>query len=103
VILLDKKRTLLTVRNVPRGPTEREQAVTRLVLPGDATAGIAERMSVSAQTVQQNLEGIFDKTGVRSCQELVGKVFYAHYEPRLRDNEQRMLTGRSLRGGPMEN
>jgi DNA-binding CsgD family transcriptional regulator len=102
VILLDEKRTLLTVRNVPRGPTEREQDVTRLVLQGNATAGIAERMSIAAQSVQQHLKSIFDKTGVRSCREPVGKVFCAHYEPRVRDNEQRALTGRTLRGGLME-
>jgi hypothetical protein len=32
----------------------------------------------------------------------VGKVFFAHYEPRLRDNERRVPAGRPLRGGPME-
>jgi len=86
----------------PRGPTEREQDVTQLVLQGNATAEIAELMSVLAQTVQQHFKSIFDKTGVRSRRELVGKVLYAHHEPRVRDNEQRALTGRSLRGGPME-
>jgi hypothetical protein len=31
----------------------------------------------------------------------VGKVFFAHYEPRVRDNEGRALAGRPLRGGPL--
>jgi DNA-binding CsgD family transcriptional regulator len=83
------------------GLTEREQEVTRLVLQGNSTAEIAAAMSVSAQTVQQHLKSIFDKTGVHSRRELVGKVFSAHYEPRVRDNEQRVMAGRSLRGGPM--
>jgi DNA-binding CsgD family transcriptional regulator len=82
------------------GLTEREQAVTRLVLQGNSTAEIAERLVVSTHTVQQHLKRIFDKTGVRSRRDLVGKVFFAHYEPRLRDNERRATQDQPLRGGP---
>jgi DNA-binding CsgD family transcriptional regulator len=81
--------------------TNRGQAVIRLILQGSSTAQIAASLFISTHTVQQHLKNVFAKTGVRSRRDLVGKIFFSYYEPRVRDNEQRVTQGRPVRGGPL--
>ncbi len=81
--------------------TGRERDVTQLVLQGASTSQIADQLVISPHTVTQHLKNIFAKTGVRSRRDLVGTIFFSHYEPRFRDNEQRVQTGAPMRGGPL--
>jgi DNA-binding CsgD family transcriptional regulator len=84
------------------GLTEREQQLTRLVLQGYSTIEIADHLVISVHTVQGHLRSVFTKTGVRARRDLVTKIFFSHYEPRLRDNEQRTAANKPLRGGPAD-
>jgi predicted ArsR family transcriptional regulator len=72
-----------------------------LVLHGASTSQVADQLVISPHTVKEHLKNIFTKTGVRSRRDLVGIMFFTHYELRFRDNEQRVRTGAPMRGGPL--
>jgi DNA-binding CsgD family transcriptional regulator len=56
------------------GLTARELDVARHVLRGDSTKTIANALQISAHTVQDHLKSVFDKVGVRSRRDLVGRL-----------------------------
>ena len=85
VVVLEQARTpeLAPLIAAAYGFTERERLVTEMVAQGFNTNAIAERLYLSPWTVQDHLKAIFEKAGVRTRGELVARIFFEHYAPRL--------------------
>lgn len=61
------------------GVTGREEEVLRLLLRGSSTKDISALLGISPYTVQEHLKKLFDRFGVNSRRQLVGRVFFEHY------------------------
>ena len=61
--------------------------MTQLVAQGLSTNEIARRLRLAPYAVQDHLKSIFEKTGVGTRGELVARLFFDHYAPRLSSGE----------------
>ncbi|MGW0021237.1 response regulator transcription factor [Rhodococcus sp. NPDC003382] len=67
------------------GLSARETDVVRQVLAGRTREQIGRALFISPYTVQDHLKSIFAKTGVHSRRDLVARLAWSHYVPRLGD------------------
>ena len=63
------------------GLTDRERTISALVCQGMSTRQIAGRPHLTADTVQDHLKSVFDRTGVHSRGQLVATIFERDYLP----------------------
>ena len=82
------------------GVTPRERDVAALLAQGLSNQEIATRLVLSPFTVQDHIKSIFEKTGVRSRQELVGRIFLDDYLPQLLQRTPLASAGGFVRRGP---
>ena len=81
------------------GFTDSERRVTELIARGHSTNAIAGRLHLSAYTVQDHLKSVFGKTGASSRGDLVARLFFTHYAPRLTTAQQDGAAGHTAGSG----
>lgn len=73
--------------------TDRETEVTQYIARGLPTGEIAARLHLSPHTVRDHIKAVFEKVGVSSRGELVGRLFTEYYAPLAEKNMTRVHTG----------
>ncbi|RPK82054.1 MULTISPECIES: helix-turn-helix transcriptional regulator [Streptomyces] len=72
--------------------TDRETEVTQYIARGLPTGEIAAQLHLSPHTVRDHIKAVFEKVGVGSRGELVGKLFTEYYAPPAEENTTRVRT-----------
>jgi len=72
--------------------TDRETEVTQYIARGLPTGEIAVQLHLSPHTVRDHIKAVFEKVGVSSRGELVGKLFTEYYAPPAESNMTRVRT-----------
>ena len=73
--------------------SRRESEIVQSVLRGLSTTEMAHAFHISSNTVQDHLKAIFEKVGVSSRRELVGRLFAQHYQPHNAAGHNLDITG----------
>ena len=71
------------------GLSSREEEVVKLVVRGASTREISQTLYISEYTVQNHLQNIFEKVGVRSRRTLLKRLFFDNLYPTLFDQGSR--------------
>lgn len=84
-IIVERARSerVAAVRLLAYGLTAREREIAALLVAGMSTRDIVARLFISPHTVQDHLKSIFEKTDTRTRRELVARVFFTDYLPRI--------------------
>ncbi|BAG21067.1 MULTISPECIES: helix-turn-helix domain-containing protein [Streptomyces] len=82
--------------------TDRETEVTQFIARGLPTGEIAAQLHLSPHTVRDHIKAVFEKVGVSSRGELVGKLFTEYYAPLAERNMTRVHTGDTTDDAPKQ-
>jgi DNA-binding CsgD family transcriptional regulator len=94
-IIIEEPSTaeLAPILMIAYGLTPREREIACLACRARSTKQISAELHITANTVQQHLTSIFDKTGVRSRRELVSTLMQDQYMPRVATQQRAARSG----------
>jgi DNA-binding CsgD family transcriptional regulator len=78
------------------GLPARESEVADLVMRSRSNAQVNAALFITPDTVQDHLKAIFEKVGVHNRKDLMGRVFFEHFLPRITDHATPAANGMLL-------